>query len=82
MAKLDVKAFGLAFGIICGAGMFVLGILSMRLSWGTKIVDIISSVYLGYKSTFSGSLIGAVWGFVDGAIGGVLIAWLYNKFAK
>jgi hypothetical protein len=26
-----------------------------------------------------GSIIGAVWGFVDWGIAGVIFAWLYNK---
>jgi hypothetical protein len=26
-----------------------------------------------------GSVIGAVWGFVDWGIAGVIFAWLYNK---
>jgi len=28
-----------------------------------------------------GSLIGLVWGFVDGLIGGAIFAWLYNLLA-
>jgi membrane associated rhomboid family serine protease len=23
-----------------------------------------------------------IWGFIDGFIGGAVLAWLYNKFAK
>jgi hypothetical protein len=29
-----------------------------------------------------GSLIGAVWGFFDWGIAGVIFAWLYNKINK
>jgi hypothetical protein len=28
-----------------------------------------------------GSLIGLIWGIVDGAIGGALLAWLYNRLS-
>ena len=42
----------------------------------------IARVYRGYSFTFVGSLIGFAWAFVDGLIGGALLAWLYNRFAK
>jgi hypothetical protein len=29
-----------------------------------------------------GSLIGLVWGFVDGLVCGFVFSWLYNKLAK
>lgn len=82
MAKLDVKAFGLAVGIVWGMAMFLLGIMSMALNWGTKLVEVFSSMYIGYKANISGSVIGGAWGFVDAGIAGVIVAWLYNKFAR
>ncbi len=82
MAKLNVKAFGLAVGIVWGVGMFVLGIIAMAFGWGDRFVEILSSLYIGYKATFLGSIVGAVWGFIDAGIGGIIVAWLYNKFAK
>ncbi len=30
---------------------------------------------------YAGAVIGAVWGFIDGAIGGFVFAWLYNKLS-
>ena len=82
MAKLNVKAFALAVGIVWGAAMFLLGILAMLCGWGAKFVEILSSLYIGYNATFLGSIIGAAWGFVDAGIGAAVVAWLYNKFAK
>ncbi len=82
MAKLNVKAFGLACGITWGAGMFLLGILNMTLGWGGLFEEIMSSFYLGYQPTILGSIIGGIWGFFDAGIGGLVLAWLYNKFAK
>jgi len=82
MAKLDIRAFALACGIIWGLCVFLLGIFSMSFNWGTKLVDAFSSLYIGYRSTILGSLIGCLWGLADGAIGGLLIAWVYNKFIK
>lgn len=82
MAKLNVKAFGLACGIIWSFGMLVMGLINMVSDWGSGWVQLMSSLYPGYTPTVLGSIIGAAWGFVDAGIGGILLAWLYNKFAK
>jgi len=34
------------------------------------------------SATFFGAIIGAIWGFIDGLLGGVVIAWVYNKVAQ
>jgi hypothetical protein len=38
-------------------------------------------VYRGYSITPLGSVVGLIWGFVDGLIGGAIFAWLYNIIA-
>ncbi len=50
------------------------------LSAGVSLVAVLSSLYIGYAPSFVGSVAGTVWAFVDGFIGGVIIAWLYNRF--
>ena len=80
-ARLGVISLGLALGITWGGGMFLLGLAATLFDWGTPLVLILSSVYIGYAPSFVNSVAGAVWGFVDGFIGGALIAWLYNWFA-
>jgi len=82
MAKLDVKAFGLACGILWSAVMLILGIINIFCGWGSAFSGLMASLYIGYKPTILGSLIGALWGFADAGIGGVVLAWLYNKLAK
>lgn len=88
MAKFNMKALALAFGISWAFYVaFVAWVAGLFPSigtngWGGAIVVGLSSLYLGYKATFLGGLIGAVWGFVDGAICGIIVAWLYNMFAK
>ena len=82
MAKLNVKAFGLSLGIVWGAGVLIMGITAMFFGYSAPFVASLSTFYLGYKATVLGSIIGAVWGFVDAGIGGVVIAWLYNKLQK
>jgi hypothetical protein len=40
-----------------------------------------STIYIGYSVSWAGAVVGALWGFVDGLIGGLAFAWLYNKLA-
>ena len=40
------------------------------------------TLYIGYKPTVLGSVLGGIWGFFDAGIGGVVVAWLYNMLAK
>ena len=82
MTRLNVKALGLAFGIAWAGGLFLLGLCSMIWGWGLKWVELIGAFYVGYQATLPGSVIGAVWGFFDAGIFGVLVAWLYNVFAR
>ncbi len=82
MGKLSIKALGLSLGIIWGAMVLLMGLTSMIFNYCTSWVLLLSTVYIGYDSTILGSIVGAIWGFVDAGIGGILIAWLYNKFVK
>ena len=83
MAKLNVKAFGLASGVLWGTSMIVMGIVAMTVpGYGGGFVRAIGSMYIGYKATALGCIIGGLWGFIDAGIGGLVLAWLYNKLAK
>ena len=81
-ASLGVVSLGLAVGIAWALGVFLLGLAAGLLDWGVPVVAVMSSVYIGSSPSFVGSITGAVWGFFDGFIGGVVIAWLYNRFAS
>lgn len=81
MNHLSIKGMALALGVTWGAGIFIMGMTSAFLNWGTAATELMSSLYIGYAPTVVGSVIGGVWGFVDGAIGGAVMAYLYNKFA-
>ena len=80
--KCDVLALGLGIGVLAAAYAFLLGLAALLFDWGTGMVVTMSSLYIGYEATFLGSIIGAIWAFVDGFIAGVVIAWVYNKFRK
>ena len=77
--KLDVKACALAAGLIWGLGLFCLTWWIIAFDGSTRESTIIGRLYRGYAITSIGSMIGMVWGFCDGLIGGALFAWLYNR---
>lgn len=82
--KLDVKAAAMAVGLIWGVlAMFLVGLANMIWpSYGQAFLDLMASLYPGYKATASiwHVIVGTLYGLVDGAICGALFAWLYNRF--
>ena len=79
--KLNVRALGLAGGIVWGLAIFLLTYWFLIFGYEGVTLARLSNVYLGYSVTWYGAFVGLIWGFVDGFIGGALLAWLYNKFA-
>lgn len=82
--RLNTTAFALTAGIIWGGA--VLLVAAANLIWpgyGRAFLDLAASIYPGYQpGTGVGSVItGALYGLVDGTIGGAVFAWLYNILA-
>jgi hypothetical protein len=78
MEKLNIKALAMAGGALWGVYMLLIAWSAWLFNWGTGFVTAMSSIYIGFTPTFLGGVIGAVWGFIDGAIAGAVIAWIYN----
>ena len=79
--KLNIKAFALTFAIWWGVGIFLLTWWIIAFGGSTSETFFLGRVYFGYTISPVGSLIGLVWGFVDGLIAGAIFAWLYNALA-
>jgi len=64
--------------------LFILFLTYWLLIYGASGITIskLGKFYLGYSLSWGGGLIGLIWGFVDGFIGGAIFAWLYNKLGK
>ena len=75
--KLSVWSFGAALGILWAIMMLFAGWVSI-FGWCTMFVSTMNSIYVGYVPSFGGGIVGAIWGFVDGFIGGVLLSFFYN----
>ncbi len=81
--SLNEKAFALSTGLVWGGGLFGLSLLNLVFpGYGSSIINGLGSVYIGYNPTLLGGVIGFIWGFVDMAICGYIIAWIYNKLEK
>lgn len=80
--ELRVRAFGLAVGLIFGL-IVLLGTWWLIILGGAgDIFSKISYFCFGYSFSWGGAVIGFIWIFVYGFIGGALLAWLYNMFYK
>ena len=79
--QLNVKAFGLTCGILCGLGLFVITWWIIAFEGVTGDPTFIGRLYRGYSISPAGSVIGFLWALVDGLVGGAIFAWLYNMLA-
>jgi hypothetical protein len=63
--------------------MLVLGIANLIWpGYAVGFLELMASIYPGYEPAGFGSVIvGTLYGLVDGWIGGLIFAWLYNRFA-
>lgn len=80
--KMNVRALGLTLGLLWGACIFLVGLGQYCCEgYGQSVLDLAASIYPGFElvGSFGNLLIGTAYGFVDGLIGGALLAWLYNK---
>ena len=79
--RLNTKAFALTCGIVWGAMIFLATAWLLVFGFDGQLIRMLDHFYFGYSFSFVGAVIGGIWGFVDGAIGGFVFAWLYNKLA-
>jgi hypothetical protein len=76
--KLNVKAFALTCGLFWGLALFLFTWWVIAFDGPTSDITFIGRIYRGYRMTPIGSIIGLVWAFFDGLVGGAIFAWLYN----
>lgn len=79
--KLNMKALVLTFGLVEGFGFLLMTWWLIALHGPGIDAGLLGLFFPGYEITPLGSVIGLLWGFADGCLGGVVVAWLYNKFA-
>lgn len=84
--KLDIKGMAITLGLVWGIlAMFLTGIANLIWpSYGQAFLEVMGSIYPGYTpgASFGQVIIGTLYGLVDGAVAGAVIAWLYNRFTS
>ena len=80
IATLDARAFGIAIGVVVGAGVFLATIV--LLVKGGDVVGpnlaLLSQYFLGYRVSALGAFVGAAYGFLTGFLAGFAFAGLRN----
>lgn len=78
--RLNAKALGLALGILWGLSVFLATAWIIVIGSAGDTLAKLGAFYIGYEVSWTGAAIGLAYGFVDGLIGGLLLAWIYNAF--
>lgn len=80
---INTKALALTLGILWSLSLLAVSLIALvSTDYLHNITDFFSTLYLGYDLSFTGIMTGMVWAFIDAAIGGLVVAWLYNKLNK
>ncbi len=81
--QLSIKGLAIAIGAVWGIAVLLVGIAHLIFpNYGGEFLALVASTYPGAGVAGFGSLIIAtIYAAVDGAIGGAIIAWIYNKTA-
>lgn len=80
--ELRKRALGIAVGLVWGLSVMLGTWWLLIMGSAGETISKLGKVYYGYTYSWGGAVIGFGWGFVDGFIGGFLIAWIYNLVNK
>ena len=79
---LSIRSVALTTGIFGAVAMFLLAWWLIIIGNAEGPTTLFERIYIGYSFTPLGSVIGAVWVFVDWGIAGAIFACLYNRINK
>ena len=79
--RFDVKALAITCGVLWSLTLFIVTWWIIAFDGQTGEVTWFGRIYRGYSISALGSVIGLVWAFFDGLIGGAIFAWVYNLIA-
>ena len=81
VGRICPMVLGIALAVVWGLSLFLLSLTSAFIvhSYGSSVIALLSTVYVGYDASVSGAFIGLAWGFVDFFIFGFLIAFVFNR---
>ncbi|MFA5108192.1 MAG: bacteriophage holin [Candidatus Micrarchaeia archaeon] len=81
--RVCTMSLALALGILWGVGIALTTICAIFYEgYATAFLEVIKSIYPGYSVSYSGALIGLVYGFIGMFVNGYIIAWLYDMLTR
>jgi len=81
---LSPKSMAVTSSLLWGGALFTVGMVNLASpAYGAEFLRMMSSVYPGYRNSrqLPDVLTGTGYALVDGAVGGLVFAWLYNRVA-
>ena len=83
--RLNVIALAASIALLWGGAILFVAVANLIWPpYGRAFLDLAASVYPGYHAgPGAGSVVtGALYGLVDGGVGGALLGWIYNSLAQ
>lgn len=83
--RLDAKALAITFAALWGALVLFAGLTNLLWpAYAREFLDVLVSIYPGYEgsSTLFSVLTATGYAIFDGFLLGLLVAWIYNRFAR
>ena len=81
--RLSIRSLAVTFGILWGGTVLLLGMANLIWpSYGVAFLQLVESVYPGYHAGqgLGSVIVGTLYAILDGAVGGLVFAWIYNRF--
>ena len=81
--RLSIRSLAVTFGILWGGTVLLLGMANLIWpSYGVAFLQLVDSVYPGYHAGqgLGSVIVGTLYAILDGAVGGLVFAWIYNRF--
>jgi hypothetical protein len=78
--RLNPKSLAFALGAAWGGAILLTGVAHQFWpSYGGAFLDLAASIYPGFHvGGFGQVIVGTLYGTLDGAVCGAIVAWLYN----
>ena len=83
--QLSPPALALTAAVVWGGAILIIGTVGLIVpGYGDAVLSLVASIYPGYDNagTFGDLMIGTVYAFFDGLVGGFVFALLYNAVAR
>ncbi|MFC2141378.1 hypothetical protein ACFLR7_00405 [Acidobacteriota bacterium] len=88
--RFNSRYLGMILGLLFGGSIFIatnwLLLKSLITPENEQVIgphlQLLSQFFIGYRVSFFGSIIGFLYGFGIGTLGGAIIAFIYNKIVQ